>query len=124
MYEKTLWKNQSVEKPRTYDFSQNQDGTYKVFDAFGEIEELGTPVNAMNMNHIEEGIYQNSIDIENHEERISAIETKEDDDIDINLINNSKAFETGELSDREDIFNSCSSYWVVLPCVNAHKQST
>lgn len=56
-YQKTVWKDQEVENPRTYSVRQNLDGTITLLDAFGEITEIGTPVNAENMNKIEQGIY-------------------------------------------------------------------
>lgn len=55
-YEKTVWIDQEVENPRTYSFRQNLDGTITLLDAFGNVTEPGTPVNAENMNKIEQGI--------------------------------------------------------------------
>ncbi len=55
-YIKTNWKDQKVERPKTYELQENSDGTYTLLDRFGQTDELGTPVNALNMNHIEEGI--------------------------------------------------------------------
>ena len=56
-YEKTEWKDQDVENPRTYSVRQNLDGTVTLLDAFGEVREIGTPVNAENLNKMEQGIY-------------------------------------------------------------------
>lgn len=50
------WVDQNVERPKTYNFTQNDDGSTSLIDAFGNVTELGTPVNADYMNHIEEGI--------------------------------------------------------------------
>lgn len=55
-YTPTNWKDRDVENPRTYTARQNEDGSITFFDAPGEIREQGTPVNASNMNKIEEGI--------------------------------------------------------------------
>lgn len=55
-YQKTVWKDQNVENPRTYVERDNGDGTVTLLDAFGTVTELGTPVNAANMNKIENGI--------------------------------------------------------------------
>ncbi|MEY8001214.1 hypothetical protein AB8U03_13615 [Clostridium sp. Mt-5] len=55
-YVKTIWKNRIVERPRTYQFQQNADGTVTTTPQEGAITETGTPVNAVNMNHIEDGI--------------------------------------------------------------------
>ena len=55
-YIKNTWKNQNVERPRTYSVINNQDGSITLADSFGTITEAGTPVNATNMNHIEDGV--------------------------------------------------------------------
>lgn len=55
-YVKKIWLDQDVERPRTYEVSENQDGSITLVDSFGTVNELGTPVNATNMNHIENGI--------------------------------------------------------------------
>lgn len=55
-YQKTVWKDQDVENPRTYVMRDNGDDTVTLLDAFGTVTELGTPVNAANMNKIEDGI--------------------------------------------------------------------
>lgn len=60
-YTKTEWKDQNVENPRTYSVRDNGDSTVTLIDAFGTVTELGTPVNAENMNKIENGI-ANAID--------------------------------------------------------------
>ena len=60
-YQKTEWKDQNVENPRTYSMRDNGDSTVTLMDAFGTVTELGTPVNAENMNKIENGI-ANAVD--------------------------------------------------------------
>lgn len=60
-YTKTEWKDQNVENPRTYTVRDNGDSTVTLMDAFGTVTELGTPVNAENMNKIENGI-ANAVD--------------------------------------------------------------
>lgn len=57
-YTKNVWTDQQVERPRTYTVTENQDNTITLQDAFGVATDLGTPVNATNMNHIENGIEQ------------------------------------------------------------------
>ncbi|WP_102400219.1 hypothetical protein [Haloimpatiens massiliensis] len=52
-YQKTTWKNRLVERPGTYTFRQNADGTVTLLAAEGNVIEAGTPVNAENMNKIE-----------------------------------------------------------------------
>lgn len=55
-YVKNVWTDQDVERPRTYRMTENQDGSVTLIDDFGLVTDLGTPVNADNMNHIENGI--------------------------------------------------------------------
>jgi hypothetical protein len=55
-YTKNTWVDQDVERPKTYEVTNNQDGSITLTDSFGLVTELGTPVNATNMNHIEDGI--------------------------------------------------------------------
>lgn len=55
-YVQNTWVDQDVERPRTYEVNTNQDGSITLIDSFGVVTELGTPVNATNMNHIEGGI--------------------------------------------------------------------
>lgn len=62
-YEKTEWKDRKVENPRTFSVRDNEDGTITLLEVPGEITEVGTPVNAENMNKIENGIVQNESDI-------------------------------------------------------------
>ncbi|MCD8024516.1 MAG: hypothetical protein LUE64_03180, partial [Candidatus Gastranaerophilales bacterium] len=81
MYEKTTWYDQDVENPRTYDIKRNSDGTYTLTDAFGEVTELGTPVNAENMNNIEEGVY-NAL---NHSQITNCILSTPDMGIDLSI---------------------------------------
>ncbi|MBQ8981629.1 MAG: hypothetical protein IJ077_08485 [Eubacterium sp.] len=64
-YQKTVWKDQDVENPRTYVLRDNGDDTTTLLDAFGTVTELGTPVNAQNMNHIENGIADLDVKIDN-----------------------------------------------------------
>jgi hypothetical protein len=62
-YVKNIWVDQDVERPKTYEVTNNQDGSITLTDSFGLVTELGTPVNAVNMNHIEGGIESNDIRI-------------------------------------------------------------
>lgn len=55
-YEKTIWKNREVERPRTFEKIENPDGTITLVPAEGNIIEPGTPIIAENMNNIEDGI--------------------------------------------------------------------
>ncbi|KRQ86063.1 hypothetical protein ABG79_02195 [Caloramator mitchellensis] len=58
MYNKTLWKDRIVEKPRTYQVQNNSDGTITLIPTEGTIVEAGTPITAYNLNKIEDGIYR------------------------------------------------------------------
>lgn len=55
-YVKNIWVDQDVQRPKTYEVTTNSDGSITLTDSFGLVTELGTPVNATNMNHIEDGI--------------------------------------------------------------------
>ena len=55
-YEKTVWKNREVERPRTFQEVENPDGTITLVPAEGNIIEAGTPIIAENMNKIEDEI--------------------------------------------------------------------
>lgn len=93
-YIKNTWKDQEVERPRTYQMTNNADGSVTLIDDFGIVTELGTPVNADYMNHIEDGI-------EDHETRITSLEGKKTD---LDLINQSKAMKTGNVSSDVDVY--------------------
>lgn len=66
-YIKNIWVDQDVERPRTYQVTHNADGSITLIDDFGNVVNLGTPVNADHMNHIEDGI-------SNNDTRITALE--------------------------------------------------
>lgn len=55
-YEKTIWTNRVVEKPRTFIIKNNTDGTVTLVPAEGQVFEAGTPIIAKNMNKIEDAI--------------------------------------------------------------------
>jgi hypothetical protein len=52
-YARTIWTNREVEKPRTYTFQANGDGTNTLLPAEGNIISEGTPITADTMNNIE-----------------------------------------------------------------------
>lgn len=60
-YERINFVNQSVERPRTYEMTHNPDGSVTLVDSFGLVDELGTPINADTMNHLEDGISATAI---------------------------------------------------------------
>lgn len=54
----TYVKNTWVDQQGQVRYTETEDGGYKIFTAnYEEVTQLGTPVNADNMNHIEQGIY-------------------------------------------------------------------
>ncbi|MEK4006103.1 C1q-like domain-containing protein [Paenibacillus sp. FSL H3-0333] len=56
-YDKTVWKDRVVQRPRTYIESANADGSITHIPSEGSITEVGTPVNASNLNKIENELY-------------------------------------------------------------------
>lgn len=60
MYNKTEWKDHIVEYPERFIISTNQDETSTITKAQGQIMQDGTPVNAKNLNKIEQGIFENA----------------------------------------------------------------
>lgn len=65
-YNPTIWKDRAVEKPRTYTIQNNPDGTVTLIPAPGAIVEPGTPVNAANMNKLEQGLKTHEADFTQH----------------------------------------------------------
>ena len=55
-YEPTHWQDRIVEKPRTYHVQNNPDGTITLIPAPGTVIQEGTPVNAANLNKLEQGL--------------------------------------------------------------------
>ena len=54
----TYTKNTWVDQEGQVRYTETEDDGYKIFTAnYEEVTQLGTPVNADNMNHIEQGIY-------------------------------------------------------------------
>lgn len=56
MYEATLWEDHVTEYEDRYIETKNDDGTINHIPVEGEIIQQGTPQNAANFNHIEEGV--------------------------------------------------------------------
>lgn len=55
-YQPTVWKDRVVEKPRTFDVTNNPDGSITLEPKPGTVLQEGTPVNAANMNKLEQGL--------------------------------------------------------------------
>lgn len=55
-YSKTVWKNRNVQFPNRFAMTTNSDGTVNLTQSSGAVIEEGTPVNADNLNNIENGI--------------------------------------------------------------------
>lgn len=75
-YEKIVWKNREVEKPRTFEVIENLDGTITLIPAEGQIIEAGTPIIAANMNNIEEGIKAVHDNLATHENKDASTSQK------------------------------------------------
>ena len=56
MYSPTLWQDHVTEFENRYTESRNEDGTITHTPVEGEIIQQGTPQNATNFNHMEDGI--------------------------------------------------------------------
>ena len=65
-YEPINWKDRIVEKPRTYNVQNNPDGTITLIPAPGTVIEEGTPVNAANLNKLEQGFSTHLADYVQH----------------------------------------------------------
>ena len=55
-YEPIGFKDKVVERPRTYFLQENPDGSFTLIPAPGEVYEEGTPLNAANLNKLEQGL--------------------------------------------------------------------
>lgn len=55
-YDRTNWSDLAVERPRTYDVIENEDGSVTLVPAFGETTQEGTMVSATRLNNMEDGI--------------------------------------------------------------------
>jgi hypothetical protein len=62
-YTPTEWQDRIVEKPRTYHVQNNPDGTITLIPAPGTVVQEGTPVNAANLNKLEQGLVAHLADI-------------------------------------------------------------
>lgn len=65
-YQPTNWKDRVVEKPRTFDVTNNPDGSITLVPKPGVVVQEGTPVNAANMNKIEQGLVSHMADYVPH----------------------------------------------------------
>jgi len=55
-YQRIKWEDEVLQHPHRYEETDNGDGTITHIKAPGEIIEPGVPVNATNLNRIEEGL--------------------------------------------------------------------
>ena len=58
-YTPTEWTNREVEKPRTYVMTDNGDGTITLTPSEGQVFATGTPLDATNLNKMEQQIASN-----------------------------------------------------------------
>lgn len=62
-YDPVNWKNRVVERPKTYHIQNNPDGTVTLIPAPGQIYEEGTPVDALHLNKMEQGLVTHLADV-------------------------------------------------------------
>lgn len=67
-YDPTVWKDRVVERPMTFNIVNNPDGTITLVPAPGVIAESGTPVNAANLNKLEQGLRSHEAEIATKDE--------------------------------------------------------
>ena len=60
-YQKTRWRDHIVARPRTFIEVKNDDGSVTHNPSIGEVLQQGTPINAINLNHIETGLLHFSV---------------------------------------------------------------
>lgn len=79
-YTKTTWKDRLVQRPRTYFETTNSDGSITHVPSEGAITEAGTPVNALNLNKLENGLEAVSVaadtlrtDVDGHTTELTAV---------------------------------------------------
>ena len=63
---RTVWVDESKQRVRTYSVKQNSDGTITLTPSPGEIYTFGTPVNAANLNLIEEVLQTVGVALDYH----------------------------------------------------------
>jgi hypothetical protein len=59
VYTPTTWENREVERPRTYIMTTNDDGTVTLTPSEGQVFAAGTPLDAANLNNMEQQIALN-----------------------------------------------------------------
>lgn len=104
-YKKTIWVDQNVERPKTYEFTNNSDGSTTLTESFGNVVELGTPVNALNMNHIEDGIESVAIRFYNADESYDAGEWV------LGTVNGNRGIYESAVDDNENNPLTDTNYW-------------
>ena len=55
-YNKTFWEQHLVDRPNTFEFTDNGDGSNTLVPSFGNVIQTGTPVSTINLNNVEDGI--------------------------------------------------------------------
>ena len=60
-YQRNVWVDHVVERPKTYKITDNADGSKTLSDSMGEVIQQGTPMSATNFNRPEEALQHYSI---------------------------------------------------------------
>ena len=63
-YEKQTWEDRQVENPLTFTQTNNLDGSITLTPYPGSIQSEGSKMSAERFNHMEEGIYDNSVSVD------------------------------------------------------------
>lgn len=104
-YVKNIWVDQDVERPKTYEVTNNQDGSITLTDSFGLVTELGTPVNAVNMNHIEDGLADTDLT------KYNATTTYNTGEWVTGVVDNKKGIYTSKINNNIGNALSNNTYW-------------
>lgn len=101
-YNPTNWKDRIIEKPNTFNVQENSDGTVTLIPVTGQVLQQGTPLNAQNLNKIEQGLVETNSQLAQTEQvinsKIGLINHIKADKNEVRLIENK--IEPEDVSDR------------------------
>lgn len=76
-----IWQDRVVERPRTFNIQNNPDGSVTLVPAPGQIIQEGTPVNAANLNGLEEDLQELFTNVSNGKTLVGGAITDVDDNV-------------------------------------------
>ena len=91
-YIKTVWKDESDEYEGRYIESMNGDGTITHTLVRGEVYVEGTPMDAQNFNHMEEGIYEAHEELVRQDARVTNLESYVNPETGVVTLTNTEEF--------------------------------